>query len=328
MGELDNRYMDSVTASDDQSADETVSENPLVIHAATNSQSINIAFKRSKLGFLSLPPELRLMVYRQLFHDNDGIIDMAEWQTSSSSLPPLLQTCKLINKEAFEALLENPKFIYRDPDWPRRHPPQWPISKHIRMRVVDTIQSLDVRIVMEKPTTKFLHLIREFGNPARIRRFLKVTFSAARVDSFLYDRPITWFLTGLCTFTNFETVDLSFQFAYTYNDIPFNEFPSDSIAQTLQHRFGSAKFLIHSIGPQNLYWDGYILQFHPHNHRHSQQAQRAQRSVDWMDLLDGTRLEWNQNETANANHDADQNANERADRPLEAPGAQRSVFDV
>lgn len=189
---------------------------------------------------------------RQLFHDNDDMIEIPAWQTSYSPLPPLLRTCKLINKEAFEALWANPKFIYRDPYLPPRHPPQWPISKHIRMRLVDTIQSLDVNIVMKKPSTKFVHLIQEFGNPARIRRFLKVTFSTARFDSFLYDCPITWFLTGLCTFTNFKTVDLSFQFAYTYNDIPFNEFPSDSIAETLQHRFGSAKFLIHSIRPQNL----------------------------------------------------------------------------
>lgn len=107
-------------------------ENPSASSAITDDQPIlNNASRQSRLGFLSLPSEVRLMVYRQEFlrpYVYHG------WNNRLTPIPALLATCKLINKEALEVLWgEN------EQGW---NVGAWEFPPTLRPRIVDTIQCL------------------------------------------------------------------------------------------------------------------------------------------------------------------------------------------
>lgn len=267
---------------DDHSTNEAESE---------NQTNLNIASEPNRPGFFSLPPELRLMVYRELLLE-PRICHM--WLDFSPK-PPLLQTCRLIYYEAFEVLWGENTFRYYF------NPPEGPLPDPFRLRVVDTI----TRLVFDNTIghkfsqdsnegdrklndDRFKELIREFGNPARIRRYLQVNLKIfdlfhlndSHVGTYVIDEePLERYLKDVGTFTNFRTVEVNVEFpSRRYDSLQHTE----PIARVLQPRFGTSRLC----APHGLGWG---LQFHPQDHLRSQ---RAQDIVDPTDVWDGYRCGW------------------------------------
>lgn len=262
MAELKDQIMDDVTAPHDQGAGEAESE---------NQTNFSIASEPNRLGFFSLPPELRLIVYREMLLETK-ICDMW-WHFSPK--PPLLETCRLIYYEAFEVLYGQNTFRYYFD--PLVHPPPVPF----RLRIVDTIERLVFDSVLDLTRLadgvgeeKLKELIREFGNPARIRQYLQMNLEYYEinlpflgmdpfpVEEFVSDEePLGRYLNGVGTFTNFKTVEVDVVYKDRRNDNPLL---IQRIAKALQPRFGTSRLCGAS---------GRVLQFHPHDHLISQRAQ-------------------------------------------------------
>lgn len=243
-------------------------------NAATGQIMVNIPSNPHWPGFLSLPSEIRIMIYRHMFHW-PVVISLSNLRSSipgrseTKPVPPLLATCKLIYKEAFEVLWGENCYI-----WPGSpHPPLLP---SIYQRIVDTIQKLEVNLAPRAGSPAYLiKLIREFGNSTMIRGVLDVKFSL--YSPRFFDKKILGrYLTCLSAFTNFKVI--SIQFRYNYKPLFLDSHPFQWTAEALQPRLGLAKHLA----------DNCTLQFHPQDHLN---LQRSQQVVDWMDLLDGIRLD-------------------------------------
>lgn len=127
MEESSSQSDDEVTLPNDQAAYEEALKNPSISNSPTEDQSVMIAPYRSRLGFLSLSAEIRLLVYRKMYLPNTAAIYWRELET----IPALLATCKLIMKEAFAVLWGESPF-----EWRSTPPPLLPNPLH---RVVDAI---------------------------------------------------------------------------------------------------------------------------------------------------------------------------------------------
>lgn len=235
---------------------------------------VNIPSNPHWPGFLSLPSEVRIMIYRHMFHWPVviGLYNLKSSKPGTSQtkpVPPLLATCKLIYKEAFEVLWGENCYI-------------WPGSPHplllpsIYQRIVDTIQNLEVNLSPESGSPAYLiKLIREFGSSTTIRGVLDVKFSLYSTRPF-DQKILRRYLTCLSAFTNFKVI--SIEFRYNYKPLSLDSHHFQWTAEALQPRLGFAKPLA----------DSCTLQFHPQDYLNSQ---RSQPFVDWMDLLDGIRLD-------------------------------------
>ena len=167
----------------------------------------------NRLGFLSLPPELRVQIYRHLLLEHRPL--STDWRFSTY-LPnaAILATCKLIRCEAFQVLYGENVFFLRSAE------PE--LSILANPHVADTMQNLylDTRLddSSSHPRSSFIHMIRAFGSPEIIRGTLTITFRVnARNNGMLF-----WFARGLPRFTNFRVI----QFVFLAR-------PSDHLAQSL-----------------------------------------------------------------------------------------------
>ncbi|MCJ1262425.1 hypothetical protein MMC22_002295 [Lobaria immixta] len=266
MAESNSQSDDEVTPPNDQAAYEAASENPSISNSPTENQSVMIAPYRSRLGFLSLPAEIRLLVYREMYLPNTAAIYWRELET----IPALLATCKLIMKEAFAVLWgENPF------EWGSTPPPLLPNPLH---RVVDAIQTLEVSLPLGKVSATFIDLIHRFGDPARIRHTLKISFVLYNVHESFDSRQIRWFISGLGRFTNFRVVEIAI--GRYFQPLPISNHLSQWVAKAMQTRLGPCKPRADKKG----------LVWHPQAYLN---AQRPQALVDWIDLLEGIRLDRN-----------------------------------
>lgn len=248
---------------------------------------LNIASNRTRPGFLSLPAEIRQMIYGELFHHPQALPFS---RSSVIPIPALMKTCKLINQEASEVLWGENRYHWLSP------PPN--LEPNLFQRIVDTIQRLEICVLLSKPSAKFIEMIHAFRRPAKIRRILKIIFVMLRNDPDRETASLRWFMEGLGRFANFRTIEISF--VYRSNPIHITDLPSRLIAQVLQSRLGSAK-------PRA---DGLALHFHPQDHLN---AHRPQEIIDWVGHLDGIRLDWNWGRASGASN-VDQNADEIADK--------------
>lgn len=248
---------------------------------------LNIASNRIRPGFLSLPAEIRRMIYGELFHRPQTLPFS---RSAVIPIPALMKTCKLINQEASEVLWGENRYHWISP------PPN--LEPNLFQRIVDTMQRLEICVHLSKPSVKFIEMIHVFRRPARIRRILKITFVMLRNYPDGETASLRWFMEGLGRFANFRTIEISF--VYRSNPIHITNLPSELIAQVLQSRLGSAK-------PRA---DGLALHFHPQDYLN---AHPPQEIIDWVGHLDGIRLDWNWGGASGASN-VGQNADEIADK--------------
>lgn len=278
----------NVTPSVHQATAEAASSNSAGSNAATEDQSINIAAKRNWSGFLSLPPEIRLMIYRELFHHP---ITFSLESPEFVNIPALLATCKLINKEAFEVIWGENTYY-----WSTYTPPLLPSILH---RIEDTIQRLHVSVRLSCYSTfsdEIFYLIDRFGKPAKIRGLLVMTCFLDN-DEFVEGRTRKLFISALGRFTNFRSVQIVL--VQKYQKVHISDYFYRWIAKIMQPR----------LGPSKPHADEVAIVFQPNDYLYAQQQQET---VDWMDLLDGIRLDWNGDGTS-ANRNADQNVDSVVD---------------
>lgn len=252
--------------------DEVASENPSTTDVIPTS---------SRQGLLSLPSELRVDIFRHLLLRNRAISTYRLGATHQH-FPPILNTCALIRREAFQVLFGENTFYLGF-----MHPTFSILSSQ---HISDTIQNVrfDVRLNDTSPNRcrrRFIDLIQVFGSPAIVRGTLDIIFRVAPYHNDL----LAWFYTGLPRFTNFRT--LRFEFVA-------------SCAHRLAERWCFLYCTIHRIhftpafGPGVFFADGRGVQFRPQQYLNSIPPAV---DIDWMDYLDGIRLSWNQDPPANAN---------------------------
>ncbi|MCJ1469717.1 hypothetical protein MMC07_008358 [Pseudocyphellaria aurata] len=246
--------------------------------AAAESLSTNNTSR--PLGFLSLPPELRKMIYRHLLVEDYPL--STSWPFSYSlHLPAIVDTCEQIRREAMQVMFaENTFFISST------HPTDSMLSdRYIR----DTIQHVhfgawlnhNPRLIKKN----FIHLLREFGSPAPARGVLDIVFQA---DTHPPHDLLAWFATHLRRFTNFRTVKLEFLphtddvRAYDGSDLTYAQ---RQLCPLLCESFRRA--LAPVFGPAEPFGYHRGVRFHPRKYLDS----IPRESDDWTDHLDGIRMD-------------------------------------
>lgn len=227
---------------------------------------------RNPTGFLDLPPELRLLIYRYLLIRFESI-QFGVWGTR---LPvAILSTSRLIHRETFDVLYRENEFANT-----RCNISCWPITRF--RRIVDTIKDIVYEQRDDVVAEEFLELMHYFGNPSTIRGTLTVIFS----HDPQHPLPLKWFVRALGRFTNFQTVEL-----WDY----LIQFRRRKITE-LDH-FEAALKPVLGIGSCTGYMKKY-LRFHPIDHR-NRCRELDNGHGDWANSLDGIRLTWN-DEVTNA----------------------------
>lgn len=230
---------------------------------------------------LSLPAELRIHILRYLLLERRPL--STYWKGSGYlRYPAILKYCTVIRREAFQILYgENVfylGFMHRT------------VSILRNPRIGDMIQNIhfDVRLNEESPARRrsiFISLLREFGTSAILRGTLNIIF---RVDPHNNDL-LSWFARGLPRFTNFRTIQMEF--------LPGSSAQSIAASHYLMLCRTYEADLAPVFGPALSFADGRGLKFHPQGYLDSLPPQV---DIDWMDNVDGMRLDWNHDPPTNA----------------------------
>lgn len=274
MNDIGSEY-DPIANEEEPNASETELRSVYVSSEAENSSTTDLAPSSSGPGLLSLPPELRVLVFRHLL-----LIDRplsTYWpHTLRAPFLAILDTSPLIRQEAFQIFYGENTFAI---SWLH---PRYSILNN--RRVADTIQNVQFDVHLNDPSPwwrqlNFVNVIRQFGSPAIARGTLTLIFS---VESYENDW-LTWFTRALPRFTNFHTLRIKFLDASPHGHLQGVCF---LLAEAHQITF------THVFGPVVLFANNCGLEFHPRAFRDSRPPPEVH--VDWMDFLDGIRLGWNQ----------------------------------
>lgn len=242
-----------VTPPDHQAATGAASSNSAGSNAATQNQSISIAAKGNRSELLSLPPEIRLMIYRELFHHPRTCF----LESPEVVIPALLATCKLIYKEAFQVVWGENTYY-----WSTYTAPLLPSILH---RIEDTIQRLHVAVPLSSYSTvsaELLNLIYKFENPARIRGLLVMTCFLDN-DEFVERRTRKLFISALGRFTNFRSIQITL--TQEFKRVHISDYFYQWIAAIMQPR----------LGPSKPCADGLAVEFHPNDYLYAQQQHKT-----------------------------------------------------
>ncbi|MCJ1429217.1 hypothetical protein MMC29_007130 [Sticta canariensis] len=246
-------------------------------HSATNqvalvgSSTTQTLPTSNRLGFLSLPPEIRLDIYRLLLISQFAV--STYWFGTYHPFPALLHTSRVIRREAFRVFYGENTFVIGF-----RHPM---ISLLNHRQIRDTIQFVNFAVVGSKVTSpnqtrrKFIHVIEAFGSPAIVRHTLVL---GIQVDLVFINHLLEWLGRGLARFTNFRAVKLLFVLDDPEAELSYT---SCRMQEILRPRLGPAS----AFGPPD------ELLFHPRQYLSSLPPKI---DVDWMYYLDGIRLTWDQ----------------------------------
>lgn len=161
--------------------------------------------------------------------------------------------------------------------------PRYSILKS--QRISDMIQNvrISLRLYDRFPTFNFLHVIREFGSPAIVRATLIIVL---RVDE-NQNGLLPWVVRAMPRFTNFRMVQIEFI------DDSFQD-NAQGVCLELCNRHRDTFTPV--LGPSVSYADGRGLRFRPQDFLNSLPPAA---DVDWIDLLNGIRLNWNQDPSTN-----------------------------
>lgn len=260
-----------------------------------NPATTNVTSTSSELGLLCLPPELRVQVLRHLLRKPHPL-------SNYGPTPAILETCHVIRREAFQIMYEENVFnIDFDSD-----PEHCMLNNR---QIHDAIQHIQFEpwlydypgyySSIARSRSKMLNLIREFGSPAIVRGTLRIIFHVDAYD----DNLISWYIGRLRTFTNFKMIQVEFRpgypLPYTHDFSLPEPWPllCEVLKNALTPTFGPAWSFANECGDCEC-----GLRFHPQRYLISQPRKA---DVDWMDDLDGIRLDWNQDST-NFNENPDE----------------------
>lgn len=258
----------SVTASEDGYVGDDESAHT-VVQPVVNSKPAR--------GLLDLPSELRVMIFRHLLVDPEGV-DLGLWPPRGRPCVEILKTSRLIHREAFGVLWgENHfrNFLGSTSDEPSRFPP-----------IIDAIQNLHVDVPMSlhwDANRHFMDYIHHFGSPDIPRGTLTVEFlvdgpgrfARRLVDWFV---PLRWFVRALGRFAHFRTVELHV-FRAGVRDGTRSLKMLEYLEEALEPVLGLAE---EGSGEEK------GVRFHPLDHW---RLWNELGDGDWADYLDGIRLE-------------------------------------
>lgn len=284
------------TANEDESSTyyEATPGNPLIVneevsstsaveeenHSVTNEigpenpSTTNVTSTSLGLGLFTLPSELRVLVFRHLLLERRPLSTywlLAAYQTS----PAILHTSRQIRQEAFQVLYgENTFYIGA------MHP-RLSILNNPQIR--DTIRNVHFDVQLNDPLpdrrrSTFINMIREFGSPAIVRNTLYLIFRVAPYHNNL----LHWFGRALPGLTNFRTIQCQFLPSSVHS-------LAASLCPVLCNIY--KRTLTPVFGPALSFSNGCGLTFHPQEYLNSLPPEVE---VDWMESLDGIRLNWNQ----------------------------------
>lgn len=146
----------------------------------------------------------------------------------------------------------------------------------------------------------FVDMIREFGSPAIVRNTLNIIF---QIDPRSCHNLLHFFVRGMPRFTNFRTIRFRFS-------ARFLQSPEGNLTDPETLRFRDLAQAIHSVavsleaaycviyeraltptfGPARFFDNDRGLEFRPQEYLNSLPPEVE---VDWMEYLDGVRLDWN-----------------------------------
>ncbi|MCJ1271196.1 hypothetical protein MMC22_011096 [Lobaria immixta] len=240
--------------------------------ASEDPTATNVLSTRSELGLLSLPAELRVLIFRHLLLEHRPL--STYWAGSGyQPFPAIFETCALIRREAFHVMYEENVFFISF-----THPRSSILNNR---QISDTIQNVHVEAYLTHPFPQprrlnFIHAIREFGSPAIIRGTLHVIYHVG-----CHHNPVhllAWFAAGLGRFTNFRTIRIEF-----VDRSPPVEGICTVLAEIHEETFTPI------LGPAQFFADGRGVEFHPVDYLNSLPPVV---DVDWMENLDGIRQTW------------------------------------
>lgn len=280
MSEPDDRSVDNMASENEPIVNEEQSEirgadleNRSVTNevASEDATTTNVISTRSELGILSIPAELRVLVFRHLLLEHRPL--STYWLGSGyQPFPAIFETCALIRREAFQVMYEE-NFFFIGLMHPR-------LSILNNRQIGDTIQNVRVEAYLSNPFPQprrlnFIHVIREFGSPAITRGTLHIIYHLSRNNPI---NLLAWFAAGLGRFTNFRIIRIEF----------VNSFPPVEGICTLLSEIHEEAFMS-VLGPAEFFADRRVVQFQPLDYLNSLPPVV---DVDWMENLDGIRLTW------------------------------------
>lgn len=251
--------------------------NPAIndVPSENSSTTISVISASKRLGLLSLPAELRVKVLRQLLFEHRPLSTYgpgADYQP----FPAILNASKLIRQEAFQ-IMYGENFFYIG----LMHPIHSILNNR---RIRDTIQNVhfETRLNHTSPQVSrmnFIHVIHEFGSHAIVRGTLNIIFGVGPYNN---DPLFSWFVICLRRFTNFRIIQIEFVASSAHRRAE----KLCPLLRDIQESHFTPVF-----GPARSFPNGHSLQFYPQEYLNSLPSEE---DVDWIDRLDGIRLNWNQ----------------------------------
>lgn len=249
---------------------------------------------------LYLPPEVRLINYDYVLripHRLPYDLYMIWVHPALRFRTSILRTSRFLRREGID-------FFFRENTFSIGM--ILPLFQTVPRRISDMIQNIDIHIHisnnLQGARDQFTGIIQNFGDPAIIRR----TFNVHVLLPLRYRRrqrppPLDFFLRGLAQFTHFQIIDI---------DILYRRRHGLSTAIHCQRVENALRFVL---GPASPHAGGNGLTFFPQQFLRGN-AQPTRENVDWMDYLDGVRLDWNEEEvtadgTADESEQPTQNSN-------------------
>lgn len=286
-----------ILSGEESIANKVASENQPDTLEVTSEDSSNITSVSaiSRPGLVSLPAEIRVLIFRHLLLKGRPLIT-SQASSTYQSFPAILRTGRSIRQEAFQVMYRENTF-YLD----SLHPS----SSILDIRQIrDAIQNVhfNVELCFQSLYTRrsiFINMINEFGSPTIIRGALHLVFHVrglyydellrfARAGPGVYrDDPLNWYARALPRFTNFRVVQIEYKH---YPTLGMREDICGILCNT--HR----KFLTPLFGPALSLADGHGLLFRPQEYL---DTILPEIDVDWIEHLDGVRLNWSQDPPTN-----------------------------
>ncbi|MCJ1267500.1 hypothetical protein MMC22_007385, partial [Lobaria immixta] len=298
MGEMASE-IESVNNKKESKTDEAATENHLTVNdessnssevvlethsdtnqvASENISAANIVSISHQVSFLSLPAELRVLIFRHLLLSSCSL--STYWDgTDSECFPAILNTCRLIRREAYQVYFGENTFC----DFFKL-----PRLSILNIRPIrDTVQNIQFVVWLNGPSSpqaklSFIRMIHELGSPTDARGTLFMNFFVGNARNDV----LSWYAKGLPRFTNFRTIRVEFFGGST-----------DTLAKHLCSLLCHNQELNFSplFGPAEYFADGRGLQFRPRRYLNTLPPEVE---VDWIDYLDGVRLNWSEGSPTN-----------------------------
>lgn len=155
--------------------------------------------------------------------------------------------------------------------------------------ICDAIQNVrfDVWLTytsLSRRRLSFINVIREFGSPTIIRGTLRIVF---HMSTFYRNDLLNWFTRALPRFTNFRVIRMEFVDSSTHSI-------GEDFCRVLCNTHGDTFAPV--FGPALPFTNGHGLQFRPQEYLNTIPPEI---DVDWMELLDGIRLNSSQDPPTN-----------------------------